>query len=93
MFDLPQDLPQAANVAPEEFEALMEELVYATKWGTDFDRKNTLNDWVTYINIYASNAARMDQEDPHAQLIKAAGLALTAATYVRKNKVTARHYD
>jgi len=30
------------------------------KWGDEFDSKNTLNDWVTYINIYLSNAAKWE---------------------------------
>ena len=81
------------NVDVEEFEAVIGELQYATKWGTDFDDKNTLNDWVTYVCMYASDAAKMGEEDPYSKLIKAAGLALTAATRIRNKTTAPRHYD
>src|SRR5438309_141958 len=35
-------------------------------WGEDFDRQNTLNDWVTYAMSFATDASRMG-ETPRQQ--------------------------
>ena len=81
-----------------EIVAVTEERDYALKkWGTVFDDKNTLNDWVTYITLYASQAAQVDiagdVNEQYAKLIKAANLALTAAYRIRTADVAERHYD
>lgn len=81
-----------------DLEQVRKEAEYAAqKWGTDFDDQNSLNDWVTYITMYASDAARIDLQDnpdkQYAFLIKAAGLALNAASYVRNGNLHPRHYD
>lgn len=82
----------------EEVEAVSREVEYAeNKWGTAFDDKNTLNDWVAYITMYASDAARMDimddQDAQYRMMIKAAGLALNCAGRIRENQISGRHYD
>lgn len=74
------------------------ELDYAHEtWGPGFDTKNTLSDWVTYVNVYLSSAAEMDSmEDSdyvYEQLIKASGLCASAAMHVRLNKIAPRHFD
>lgn len=75
----------------------MKELEYAEgKWGTTFDDNNTLNDWVTYINMYASQASRIDSSDEvkRASLIKAAGIAISAlVTLERNGEFPPRHYE
>jgi hypothetical protein len=82
-----------------EFESLIEERIYSmTQWDSeDFDDKNTLNDWVTYITIYAGEAAKMKRRDDPAaiygKLIKVANLALLVAERVRSGTVAPRHYD
>lgn len=67
------------------------------QWGTDFDDKNTLNDWVAYVGIYTARAIEVANKDKtklqYDALIKAAGLALTAAARVRRTMVPGRHYD
>ena len=67
----------------------------AGKWSEDFDEKNTLNDWVTYACMYATDAAKMgiSKDEQHAKLIKAANLCLLAATRVRTGTIAPRHYD
>lgn len=68
-------------------------------WGTAFDDRNTLNDWVAYVGVYLARASTIEnRESPNAQydsLIKAAGLALTAAARTRRDDVprALRHYD
>lgn len=49
-------------------------------WGTNFDSKNTLNDWAAYINIYLGQALKMgaSPEEVRTNLRKVAGLALSA---------------
>lgn len=86
------------NFSDQEINTVIYEAAYAyKKWGTDFDNKNTLNDWAAYISIYAGEAVRMDHAgDPEAQyakLIKVANLALTAAYRVRMGTIAPRHYD
>ena len=87
-----------ASLKPE-FTAVTEERIYSlTQWDEeDFDDKNTLNDWVTYICMYATESAKMARrDDPTAiydKLIKAANLALSAARRVREGTVAPRHYD
>ena len=69
--------------------------------GTEFDNKNTINDWVTYINLYASRATEMDRlreilNIPHIEknLLKAATLCVAALeTISRKGRPAFRHYD
>ena len=73
------------------------ELEYARKqWGVEFDTKNTLNDWVTYIVMYAGDAAKMKTPPNEAEqkLIKVAGLAISALENLRANgKFAPRHYE
>ena len=82
----------------KQLKDVLTEIEYAfSKWGDKFDDENTLNDWVTYICMYATDAAMIkNQDDPDAiyrSLIKAAGLAMNAANRVATNRVAGRHYD
>src|SRR5688572_26721811 len=65
------------------------------QWGADFDEKNTLNDWVTYIGIYTGKAAEMraPKEDVEKNLRKAAGLVLSALYHATNDLLAPRHYD
>jgi hypothetical protein len=67
------------------------------KWGDEFDNKNTANDWVTYIAMYATAGARMDAspEDFRTAMIKVATLAVAALEAIDRNngKMPPRHYD
>jgi hypothetical protein len=81
-----------------DIQAVRDEVEQAElKWGMDFDDKNTLNDWVAYIGMYSTDAAKIEvQHNPdyqYAQLIKAAGLCINAATRVREGRLQLRHYD
>lgn len=66
------------------------------RWGTEFDDKNTANDWVTYITHYATKAAplTLDVENFEEQMMKVAALAVAAIEVSRRNGGPApRHYD
>lgn len=76
---------------------ISDELIYANdKRGTEFDDNNTLNDWVTYICMYASDAAKKtaNPTEQRSKLYKAAGLCISAlATLKRNDKFAERHYE
>ncbi len=66
------------------------------KWGSVFDAQNTVNDWVTYIVHYLSNASRMpfNRDDYRKGLVKAAALAVAALEALDSNMLPGpRHYD
>lgn len=66
------------------------------KWGYEFDDKNTLNDWATYINIYLAKATAMgiQKEEQRKMLVKVATLAVAALeTFDRNGGFPNRHYD
>jgi len=82
---------------------VIEELDYAQKWGTDFDVKNTINDWVAFITMYAADAAKLLKsektsaarpvEESRKLLIKAAGLCFSAIKSIDDGGPAPRHYD
>ncbi len=79
-----------------EIEAVLRERVYAEeKWGTDFDDNNTINDWIAYATMYASDAPKIGNtvDQAYGYLIKAAGLLMEAAMRVRENRIANRHYE
>lgn len=68
------------------------------KWGTEFDDKNTINDWATYINVYLTRATNMDLVGggpaQYRALLKVAALAVAALeTYERTGGFAPRHYE
>jgi len=69
-------------------------------WGTDFDDKNTANDWVAYICRYVAEGAydgRQGKYTPERfkeHLEKAAALCLSALITIDRNGDCApRHYE
>lgn len=66
------------------------------KWGDEFDNENTLNDWVTYICMYATDAAKMTTPptEQRKKLLKAAGLAVSSLISLDRNgSFRPRHYE
>lgn len=65
-------------------------------WGPDFDDKNTLNDWVTYITQYCARASSF-QTSPNGQrfaMVKVAALAVAACeAFDRNGSFAPRHYE
>lgn len=67
------------------------------RWGDDFDKKNTPNDWLAYIGGYLGRALTMPW-DPAAfriGLVKVATLCVAAIEWCdrTKGKMPKRHYD
>ena len=79
------------------FEYVKAELLYANdKWGTDFDDKNTLNDWINYIVIYLGHAGSMGtpKAEQRVAMIKALGLCMSAIdSFDRNDGWAPRHYE
>jgi transcriptional regulator of aromatic amino acid metabolism len=65
-------------------------------WDPDFDDHNTINDWVGFVNYYASSAIgfTLTDKQQREQLVKAAGLLIAALVAQKRNgKFPPRHYD
>lgn len=79
------------------FEEISKERDYQnSKWGTEFDDKNTLNDWVSYMNIYLGQASKIDSNptEQERQLLKAVTIGVAALeTLYRNGKFADRHYE
>jgi hypothetical protein len=79
----------------EEFiEELKKERKYSEeKWGDEFNKKNTANDWVNYIVVYLGQASHMpwDEERFKQNMLKVANLASLA--YEKSGSLPKRHYD
>jgi len=79
------------------YEDVKAELNYANeRWGTEFDDKNTLNDWINYIGIYLGQAGSIGtpKEEQRVQMVKALGLCMSAINSFDRNDGWApRHYE
>jgi len=67
-----------------------------SQWGTEFDDKNTANDWATYVAHYTSKATVVpfDPQVWRRNMMKAATLAVAAIeTFDRNGGLPPRHYD
>lgn len=87
-------LPTVASPVYSEIKA--ERDYQDQKWGHAFDDNNTVNDWMTYINIYGSKATTIGapKEEQRKQMMKVAAIAVAACeAYDRNNGFTPRHYD
>lgn len=70
-------------------------------WGSEFDDKNTPNDWVAYITNYVAAGAydgrheKFTVEGFRANLLKAATVCVAAVETIDRNngKLAKRHYD
>lgn len=75
------------------FKSIEDERIYQdTKWGTEFDHKNTPNDWVAYIAIYLGKAVTfpMDIEVFRTAILKVASLCVAI---LEREDYAPRHYD
>lgn len=75
---------------------VLQEVLRARKqWGTEFDLKNTLNDWAAYTIIYLASATKMgaSKAEVITDLRKAAGLVLSALFHAKNDLLAPRHYD
>lgn len=88
---------EARSEIAELLVAVDKEYCYACdRWGREFDDRNTINDWVAYINQYLvlATLAGATHEQVEAGFIKAANLAVSAIAALKRNgKFPERHYD
>jgi hypothetical protein len=82
----------------EIFTAIAAERNYQDSvWGTDFDDKNTPNDWVSYFPKYIARACTVEvtTQDFRSAMIKTAALAVAALEALERNdgELIKRHYD
>lgn len=67
------------------------------KWGDEFDRKNTPNDWMAYILSYAGKAVTMpwNADTFKNMLVKVAALCAAAYEWCEQTdgNMPKRHYD
>lgn len=67
-----------------------------SQWGTEFDDKNTANDWATYISNYTSKATELPWNPVvwRKNMLKVATLAVAAIeAFDRNGGLPPRHYD
>jgi hypothetical protein len=63
-------------------------------WGTDFDRKNTANDWHAYVAHYISKAIRGNTQEYETNMVKACGICQGAMLMVDLfGHPAPRHYE
>jgi len=66
------------------------------RWSDDFDRANTINDWIVYILKYvvAASAIKFDKDAARAALLKTATLCIAALEqFDNETGPAPRHYD
>jgi hypothetical protein len=67
------------------------------KWGDEFDKKNTPNDWISYIVQYTGKAVTLpwNANDFKIALVKVATLCMAAYEWCEKTNgsMPKRHYD
>lgn len=67
-----------------------------SRWGTEFDDKNTINDWVTYIATYCGRASSFSASPSQQRrdMLKVAALAVAACeAFDRNGNFAPRHYE
>jgi hypothetical protein len=81
----------------EIFTAITAERNYQDQmWGTEFDDKNTPNDWASYILRYTARGCdfNLTPEKFKSAMVKVAALAVAAVESVeRTRQLVERHYD
>ena len=77
----------------EIFEAIEAEREYQQRrWGNEFDHKNTPNDWIAYLTLYAGKAVTLpfDAHVFRTMVLKVATLCVAA---LEQDDFAPRHYD
>jgi len=91
-------MTQKEEVRQRIFEAMNDERNYQDeRWGSEFDDKNTINDWAAYVNNYMSNATIIGatHEEQKTAFLKAGTLLLAVLEryYDEELTLAPRHYD
>ena len=80
----------------EIFAEIEKERAYQdTQWGTEFDNKNTLNDWAMYVVQQLGKATQheLPKEERRVRFMKAITLGIAALERDFDSEVAPRHYD
>jgi hypothetical protein len=80
------------------FDEIDQEREYqVNKWGDDFDRRNTPNDWLAYAGAYLGRALTnpWNPQNFRTGLIKVAAICVAAVEWCDKTggNMPRRHYD
>ncbi len=78
------------------FDDVKEERKYQDKkWGLEFDKKNTVNDWSSYVLTYLANATAMPtgSDEYRRLMIKVAALSFAAIELHDDRLMPRRHYE
>jgi len=99
MFAYNADAPQGTLTVPIPLCRALNEIAVERQyqdemWGSEFDDKNTVNDWITYMARYASNAGTATPAGQRVALVKVAALAVAAVEAFDRNEgFPPRHYE
>ena len=75
------------------FQVIKEEREYQnSKWGEEFDKFNTANDWIAYIVNYTGKAVTLPWDEEQFLIALQKVAALCAAAWTR-DSFPPRHYD
>ncbi len=78
------------------FDDVKEERKYQDeKWGLEFDKKNTVNDWSAYVLTYLANATAMPTGSAEYRklMVKVAALSFAAIELHDDKLMPKRHYE
>lgn len=66
-----------------------------TMWNDDFDKQNTLHDWLGYVLKYTGKASEglTYSEETYTNLKKAAGLLINTMARLKAGEVALRHFE
>jgi hypothetical protein len=91
------DTDRKARIEQITAEILAERASQVQGWGEDFEKNNTVNDWVALIALYLGQAVvfPIDKEKFEVMMVKVAALAYAAleASMRVEGKLPMRHYD
>lgn len=64
------------------------------QWGTDFDDKNDLDNWIRYVVTYCGRASLGSPAQQRRDMLKVAAIAVAACeSFDRNGGFPARHYE
>ena len=64
------------------------------RWGTDFDDKNDLDNWIRYIVTYCGRASQGSPLRQRRDMMKVAAIAVAACeAFDRNGTFPSRHYE
>lgn len=89
------DLEKALDIQGTVEDVVAEIHRAQTMWNDDFDKQNTLHDWLGYVMKYTGKASEglTYSEETYTNLKKAAGLLISTMARLKAGEVAPRHYE